>query len=799
MSELAERTPVATPSLIGSPELRKEDEVLLRGEGRFVDDVEPRGVLHMALARCPYPYARIVSIDVSQALMVEGVVQILLGPDVVKRTEPISMLRPVPGAPQLPYYGLADGVALFEGQPVVSVVATSRHLAEDAVELLDIDYEPLEQVSDVHAAMAEGAPKLHDLLDSNLFIANPRATDNVEATFAEADVVLHETFNISRVTGLPMEGRGVLAEYSPAHDAVTVRTSTQTPHLVRKQLAESLRVDDDQVRVIATNVGGGFGLKLGIYPEDIVACVHAKDLGRPVKWIEDRSEHFRSTTHARESEHRAAIAATEDGRIVGLRNVYSVDLGAFYSPFGSQRLTTVVFQGPYHVREAYTERRIVVTNKTPTGAYRGYGQPESNFARELLVDRLARRLGRDPLDLRLQNMVPPEALPWETPGGALYDSGDYSKPLMMAAERIGYADFRTSGTRRRADGRYLGIGLSSYVEKTGYPSSKSMGEANAAFGAHESVTLRATRSGGLELYTGASSFGQGTETMLAQVVAEVTGVDYERIRVFAGDTRATPQNGGGFSSRLTIAGSGAARDAAIRFRDKALRVAAYLLDVDEPSRLRIEGRVVRDTDDPANEVSFAHVAEMAITGHRIPDGCEPGLEATAYFDPQASAFAFGSAAALVSVDAETGDFDVERFVFVHDCGTQINPLLVEGQVRGALAQGFGAALFEELRYDPDSGQLVNGTMMDYFVPSAMDLPDVELDHTEYESPVTPYGVRGVGESGTIPPGAAIGNAIYDALSDFEVRIDRLPLTPERVWRAISASARMSNAPEENAQ
>jgi carbon-monoxide dehydrogenase large subunit len=790
MTEVAARTSTTRQHRIGSPLLRKEDDVLLRGEGRFVDDVEPPGVLHMALARCPYPYARIAAIDVSKALVLDGVVHVLVGADVVKRTEPISMLRPVPGAPQLPYYGLADEIALFEGQPVVSVVATSRHLAEDAVELIDIDYEPLQQVSDVHAAMADGAPKLHEQLDSNLFISNPRGTDNVDATFAEADVVLRETFSVARVTGLPMEGRGVLAEYSGAYDALTLRTSTQTPHLVRKQIAESLRRRDDQVRVVASNVGGGFGLKLGIYPEDIVACLHAVDLGRPVKWTEDRNEHFRSTTHARESEHEAAIAATEDGRIVGLRNVYSVDLGAFYSPFGSQRLTTVVFQGPYHVHEAYTERRIVVTNKTPTGAYRGYGQPESNFARELLVDRLARKLGRDPLDLRLQNMVPPEALPWEAPGGAVYDSGDFRRCLTMAAERIGYAEFRASGQKRREDGRYVGIGLSSYVEKTGYPSSREMGHANAAFGSHESVTLRATRSGSLELHTGASSFGQGTETMLAQVCADVTGLDYDRIRVFAGDTHATPQNGGGFSSRLTIAGSGAARAAASRLKDKALRVAAHLLDVDEPFRLEIAGDVIRDPADPAVEVSFAHVAEMAITGHRIPEDFEPGLEATAYFDPQAQAFAFGSAAAAVSVDAETGDFDVERFVFVHDCGTQVNPQLVEGQVRGALAQGFGAAMFEELRYDAETGQLVNGTLMDYFAPSAADLPDVELDHTEVASPVTPFGVRGVGESGTIPPGAAIANAICDALSDLGVRIDRLPVTPERVWRAINETAKV---------
>ena len=609
---------------------------------------------------------------------------------------------------------------------------------------------------------------------------------------AAADVVLEETFRIGRVTGLPMEPRAVVAEWRPGARELTAHCSTQVPHLVRMQLAESLHLDEGDVRVIASDVGGGYGLKLGVYPEDVLACLHSMRLARPVKWVEDRQEHFRATTHARESVHRFRIAATSDGRITAMTDVYAADLGGQYSSFGPAQLSSYTFAGPYNVTAGYVERRVTITNKTPIGAYRGYGQPEVNFARERLIDRLARRLGIDPVELRLRNLLRPEDLPFTNTSGAVYDSGDYPKCLRMAADAVDYPGLRAAG-RARPDGRLTGVGFSSFIERTGYPSAKFLAARRSRYGVHESVTLRANRTGGVDLFTGVSTMGQSSETTIAQVCAEVYGVDLDRIKVHAGDTGSSPLNTGGFSSRTMIAAAGAVRDAALELRAKTLRIAGHQLGID-PGELVIDGQVVHPRDERAPEVSLAEIHAAAIFGRGIPAEEEPGLEATSHFEPESAAFAFGSAAAVVSVDPETGDFDVERFVFVHDSGTLVNPMVVEGQVRGALAQGFGAALAEELRYDPQTGQLVNGSMLDYFVPTAADLPAVELLHTEVPSPVTPFGVRGVGETGTIPPGAAIANAICDALADLGVELTSLPITPESVWRAIRSAAHGTGEP-----
>jgi aerobic carbon-monoxide dehydrogenase large subunit len=781
MAETAQQTRTRDIG-IGSSALRKEDDRLLRGDGRFTDDIAPARALHMAVGRCPFPRARIASIDVSAAAALPGVREVLLGADVVERTAPISVLRPVPGAPKLPYYALAAEVCVFEGQPFVSVVATSRHVAEDAVELVDVEWEPLPHVSGTLDALEPGAPVLHpEQLDSNLLVANEGGHDVTEA-LAGADVVVEGRFHIGRVTGLPMEPRAVVAQWRPGARELLVHHSTQVPHLVRMQLAESLRLDEGEVRVVTADVGGGFGLKLGAYPEDVLACLHSLRLHRPVKFNEDRLEHFRATTHARESVHDFRIAATQDGRFVAMTDDYATDLGGQNSPFGSAQLSSQVFVGPYRVTDGHVRRRVTLTSKTPIGAYRGYGQPEVNFAREVLLDRLARRLGRDPLELRLQNMLGPEELPWKSPAGVVYDSGDYPRCLRMAAEAIGYDEVRAAG-RRRPDGRLTGIGLTSFVERTGYASARFLANRGSVYGAHESVTLRANRSGGIDLYTGVSSMGQSAETAFAQICAQVHGVAYERVRVHAGDTGATPLNTGAFASRTLIAASGALREAAEALRAKTLRIAAFRLDADA-DELTIAGDVVCRAGDPGTSMLLADVHKAAITGQGIPAGEDPGLEATSHFEPEAAAFAFGSAAALVAVDPETGDFEIERFMMVHDCGTVVNPVVVEGQVRGALAQGFGAALAEELRYDPETGQLVNGSMLDYFVPTAADLPPVELAHTEVPSPVTTFGVRGVGEIGTIPPGAAIANAVCDALAEHGVELSRLPITPESVWRAL---------------
>ena len=776
---------------VGEAPPRKEDARLLRGDGRFTDDLGPRDALQMAVARCPFPHARIARLDVSAVAAREGVVQVLTGADVVARTSAISPLRPIPDATVLPFHALATEVCVFEGHPFVSVAASSRHLAEDALDAIEVEWEPLPHVTDPLAALADGAPPLHpDRQPTNLLSSNP-VGEEPAAAIAAADVVVEDAFRINRVTGLPMEPRAIVAEWRPGARELTVHMSAQAPHLARTQLAETLHLDEGDVRVIALDVGGAYGLKLGIYPEDVLACLHAMLLRRPVRWVEDRQEHFRATTHARESVHEFRIAARADGVILAMTDTYTIDLGGQYSSFGPAQLSTYTFPGPYRVPEGRVERRVALTNKTPIGAYRGYGQPEVNFARERLMDRLARRLSIDPLALRLANMLTPDELPYINLSGSVYDSGDYRRCLRMAADAIDYEARRAAGPER-PDGRRAGVGLAAFVERTGYPSARFLANRRSRYAVHESIVLRANRSGGIEVYTGVATMGQGAETTMAQVCAEVYGVDFAQVRVHAGDTDASPPNTGGFASRTMIAAAGAVRDAAERLRSKTLKVAAFRLGVD-PGELTIDGPLVRRVDDGAVAMPLAEVHTAAILGQGIPPDVGPGLEATSHFEPEASAFAFGSAAAAVCVDPETGDFEIERLVFVHDCGTMVNPQIVEGQVRGALAQGIGAALAEELRYDPGSGQLVSGSMLDYFAPTAADLPPIELLHTECPSPVTPFGVRGAGETGTIPPAAAIANALCDALADRGLELTSLPLTPESVWRALRRAAEQTES------
>ncbi|HWG60977.1 MAG TPA: xanthine dehydrogenase family protein molybdopterin-binding subunit [Streptosporangiaceae bacterium] len=779
-----------TTHVIGSQVPRKEDDRLLSGEGQFTDDVGRANTAEIAVGRSPYPHARIVRLDPSAALDLPGVLEVITGADVAAATAPIGILRPVPGAPAIPHYALAERIATYEGQPVVSVAATSRAVAEDALDLIEIEYEPLPHVTDLLAALAPGAPVIHPgVLESNLLVSNPQGAGDAPARLKEADVRVEGRFFINRVTGLPMETRAILAEWRARSGALTVHVSTQAPHLIRKQLAESLRIGESEIRVVASDVGGGFGLKLGIYPEDLLACLHARSLRRPVKFVEDRNEHFRATTHGRESVHDYVIGARADGRILAMTDVYMNDLGGLNSPFGSSQLSTVVFNGPYKVDDGFVERRVVVTNKTPIGAYRGYGQPEVNFAYERLMDKLARRLGMDAVELRAMNMVRPDQFPWVNPVGAAYDSGDYEGCLRMAAEAIGWAGHRRAGHGPRgADGRYVGVGFSSFVERTGYASGKFLAARGSDFGAHESVTIRANRSGTLDVYTGVSSIGQGSETVFAQMCAEFFGCDYDAVTVHTGDTASSPLNTGSFASRTVIAAAGALQDACGRIRAKTLRIAAHMLGVDHPEQLDIIGRAVQHRDDLTLMVPLSDVFDRAILGQGLPDDESPGLDETAYFDPPHAAYSFGTAAAVVAVDAESGEFDVERFLMVHDCGTPLNPKLIEGQVRGGLAQGLGQALGEELVYDPETGQLVNGTMMDYFAPTACDLPPIELMHTAVSSPVTPLGVRGAGEVGAIPAAAAVANAICDALTEFGVELDRLPLTPELVWRALRGTS-----------
>ena len=571
-------------------------------------------------------------------------------------------------------------------------------------------------------------------------------------------------------------------QWRPGARMLTVHCSTQVPHLIRKQLAETLRLDESEIRAVASDVGGGFGQKLGVFPEDVLACVHAMALRRPVKWTEDRGEHFRGPPMPEKQSTTTRIGADASGRIVAMVNRYLTDLGGWNSPFGSAQLSSVVFNGPYDVHDGMVERRVVPHQQDTYRRLPGL-RPARGELRLRTADgptRAGRR--RRPGRVRAQNMVTSTQMPWENPTGAVYDSGDYERCLRMAAEAVGWSAHAALPRTPRADGRIVGIGFSSFVERTGYASARFLAKRGSQFGAHESVTLRANRSGGVDVYTGVSTMGQSSETAFAQVVAEVTGIAYERIRVHSGDTASSPLNTGAFASRTMIAAGGALRDAGEEFAAKTRRLAAFVLGcaLDE---VRIDGRVAR-LENGSVEVELADVFRRAITGQGIPHDEAPGLEATAHFEPLDAAYSFGTAAAVIAVDPETGEFDVERFVMVHDSGTVVNPVVVEGQVRGALMQGFGAALAEELRYDQGTGQLVNGSMMDYFVPTASDATPIELLHSEIPSPVTPFGIRGVGEVGTIPPGAAIANAVCDALAEWDVDLSTLPITPESIWRAL---------------
>jgi carbon-monoxide dehydrogenase large subunit len=505
-----------------------------------------------------------------------------------------------------------------------------------------------------------------------------------------------------------------------------------------------------------------------------------------VKWVEDRVEFFRSSIHAREAVHSLELGADAEGRLTVLRSRYVIDVGAYNSPLGPPLLTNLVLTGPYRVQDVEIHRQAALTNKVPMGAYRGYGQAESNYVREVLIDRLARALGDDPVAFRRRNLVTPDELPFRNPSGVTYDSGDYARALDLALFKIGHDDLRARQGSWRRDGRHVGIGVSCYVEFTGYPSSAFLGRSGASFGAYESVTIRMDRAGRASIYTGVSSFGQSTETTFSQVAASLLGLEPADVVVHRGDSRGTPYSVGGFASRTMIAGAGAIEAAAREIGEKMLRIAGHLLDVPAET-LEVAPGVVRRRDDPSVQASIQAVSTAASLGHPLPPGEPPGLEATAYFDPPASAFGYGTVAAQVEVDARSGEFEIQRYVLVHDCGTQVNPMIVEGQIRGGIAQGIGAALFEELVYDRDTGQLVNGSMVDYFVPTAADLPPFELDHLETPSPVTTFGIKGVGEGGTIAAAAAITNAICDALAPFGVELDRLPVTPETVWRAIEAA------------
>jgi carbon-monoxide dehydrogenase large subunit len=764
-----------TPSLIGASVLRTEDRRFLTGAGRYLGDLALPRMVEAVFVRSTQPHARLVS--------VEGP-SLLTGAQLHGRVAPLVASNRVSSFRATAYPVLALDRVRFPGEAVALVVGESRREAESLAERVRVEYEPLEAVTDAEAATRPGAPALHDEAPDNVLVERSVGNwEDFDRASREAAAVVSARFRHGRLVGVPMEGRGCLAEFEPGRRLLRVWTSTQIPHLVRTYLAAHLGLPEHQVQVIAPDVGGGFGVKTVLYPEEVAVAFAALQLGRPVRWIEDRLEHMLCSAHAREQLHDASLAVDAEGRILALRDDILCDNGAYSAmPWsaGMEPLMALgLLPGAYRVPVYCGRCRGVATNKSPHAPYRGVARPATVFVLESLLDLAAARLGMDPVELRRRNL--PTSFPHRTPAGLLLDHGSYVESLDRLCAAAGYDRLRREQAEQRRRGRYLGVGVSCFTELTGMGSATPVGPGLVHRYGSESAELRMDPSGGVTLAVGVSPHGQGLETTLAQVAADRLRVPLEAVRVVHGDTAATPYGMGTYASRSAVLAGGAVIGAAEDLGQKLARIGAHLLEADpDDVELRQGGVGVRGS--PGREVSLARIAEVAhFRADLLPAGTEPGLHVVRFFDPGFGTFANGAHLAVVEVDPETGEVNLLRYVVVDDCGVPINPMIVEGQIQGAVAQGIGEALYEEAVYGPD-GQLLTGSLMDYLVPTASEVPDSEIHHLVTPSS-TPGGFKGVGEGGTAAAPAAIANAVRDALAPFGAAVMALPIKPDAVWRA----------------
>jgi carbon-monoxide dehydrogenase large subunit len=769
--------------LVGSRIKRREDPRLIMGRGTYVDDIQLPRMTYAAILRSPYAHASIRSINVDKAKALPGVVAVLTGADLQGKNVPCGWT--LPDMKMAPHPALAVGKVRYTGDAVAVVVAEERYLARDALDLIEVDYEPLPVVVDAEKAIQPGAPQLHEEVPNNTTFVWRVAGGDVDKAFREAEVVVKQRIVNQRLIPNAIEPRGMVAQYNPGSGDLTLWTATQIPHLVRLLLSMVTGIPEHKVRVIAPDIGGGFGSKLYLYPEEVIVATLAKTTGRPVKWIEERRENYVATTHGRDHVQYVEVAAKRDGTITGLRVKCIANMGAYLSTF-APGIPTILFglmlAGNYRIPNISCEVTGVHTNTTLVDAYRGAGRPEATYLVERMVDLTARELGMDPAEIRRRNFVPANAFPHTTATGVTYDSGNYQPTLDRALEMAGYQQLRQEQERARAEGKYLGIGVTTYVEICGMAPSQVLGAVGAGAGGWESATVRVHPSGKVTVYSGASSHGQGHETAFAQIVGDGLGIPFEDVEVVHGDTAQVQFGIGTFGSRSAAVGGMAAVMSVNKIEEKAKKIAAFLLEAAEAD-LVFEGGQFFVKGTPGRGITIQQVAFAAYVPHKYPTGLEPGLEATSFYDPSNFTWPFGTHVAVVEVDPETGVIKLRRYIAVDDCGRVINPLLVDGQIHGGLAQGIAQALYEEAIYD-ENGQLISGSLMDYAVPKADDLLNFELDRTETPSPVNALGVKGIGEAGTIASSAAIVNAVVDALAPLGVKHLDMPLKPERVWQAI---------------
>ncbi|MEN9937111.1 MAG: hypothetical protein RLZZ387_3690 [Chloroflexota bacterium] len=767
---------MAYASLIGARVRRKEDPRLITGAGQYVGDLKLPGLHHVAFVRSPYPHARIRGIDASAALVRPGVVAVVSGEDLRDAYGPLPFGggegADVSGEAKRPFshYAISVGRVRHVGEIVAAVIATSPAAAVDGVGDVLVDYEPLPAVVDMRRAGDPSAPRLFEQLESNVDHVWKRNRGDVEGAFATAHKVVKLSMNSQRLSGVSMEGRAVATALDSTTGGLTIWTSTQAAHWIRRDLAEVLGLHENQVRAITPDVGGGFGIKIGIYPEEVALAALTQRYSLPLRWVEGRLEHMQATTHGRAqlAEYEAAVDA--DGVVTALRARVLADLGAYPVAAGIPNLTGAMAVGTYAIPAVDFEVTAVFTNTTPVAAYRGAGRPEAAYYLERLMDAVAREMGLDPVEVRRRNFIPPEAFPYKTPVGTLYDTGEYDKALTKALEVSGYETLRAEQARRRAAGdtTLMGIGIACYVEMCG-------------FGPYESAHVRVEPSGTVTVMTGISPHGQGNATTFAQIVADQLGADFDQIVVKWGDTATTPMGNGTMGSRSLAVGGGALVRAVEQVRDKARRIAAHLLEA-SPDDVVLEEGKYQVKGAPDSGLTLGQVAKRAYSD-KLPDDVTPGLESTDYFKPPELIYPFGAHVAVVEVSTETGEVRVRSYYSVDDCGPRISPMIVAGQVHGGLAQGIAQALFEEIVYD-ESGQLLSGTLMDYTLPRADDLPHFALDKTVTPTPHNPLGAKGIGEAATIGSTPAIVNAVVDALSHLGVTNLDMPLRAERVWRAI---------------
>jgi carbon-monoxide dehydrogenase large subunit len=773
-------TTVKPETLVGKRIRRREDPRLITGTATYLDDIKMPGMHHACIVRSPHAAARIKSVNVKPALERPGVVAVFTGED-VKDVGSVPCVAQLPGLRRPHHHVLAQDRVYFVGHPVAVVVATDRYIAADAADAVEVDYEELPAVADPEKALAPGAPAIHPQWPDNTAFTFHQEGGDIEKAFRDADVIVKQRITSQRLVPNAMETRGVVADWRAAEKSLTLYSSSQAPHLLRSLLASIFGIPENRLRVVAPEVGGGFGSKIDVYAEDMLMTFVSQRINKPVKWVESRRENFLCTIHGRGHVDYYELAAKRDGTMLGLKLKIIQDLGAYLQLLtpAIPTLSVLMMPGLYKFQNISADVIGAFTNCVPTDAYRGAGRPEATHGIERMVDILAAELKMDPAELRLKNFPAPDEFPFATATGLAYDSGDYALTLNSALEQVNYTGLRREQQQARAQGKLMGIGMSAYGEICAFGPTPA-----TPTGGWESATVKIEPSGKVTILTGASPHGQGEETTFAQIAADELGVDIDDVVVLHGDTALVQYGIGTFGSRGTAIGGTALYYALQELKTKIKKFGAMLLETEDVAL--VGGACVHEQS--GKSVSFTEIAAAAYRPMKLPPNTQPGLVATYFWEPPNFTFPFGAHVVITEVDPETGEIAIRRYVAVDDCGNIINPLIVAGQVHGGVAQGLGQALWEQAVYD-NNGQLLTGEFTDYAVPRAHMMPWIESSHTVTPSPVNPLGVKGVGEAGTIGCSPAVVNSVVDALSHLGVRHIDMPLSPEKIWKLIQAGGR----------